>query len=427
MFNLTKKKIIIIAGIVLVTGGLILKVDPLNTKEVKVENVRVGALSDAGMYSGTVIPGKLVPVYIEAPAVVENVMAIEGEEVEKGTDLMVFSNKSLLENEKQLKINALDIEDAELRIADLNGGTLKLELDNKQLEIKSLEESIKNESKKLPIVEKQAKTYEKLLAEDGVSSIEANQKLMEYEELKTKLDLNKQKYNLMTVSYESLRRQLNIDEGKIKSELSKLKLQRETLEIREEQLKNPLKAPVSGIIINVDVAEGSLISPGERLVAIAAKGENRVILEIPSYEAETLEKGQSARIITRDSMGDNTYTGYVDKVSSAARSSAKGNNKVVSVEVAITGENNLKPGFVADVEISKKAKEDVPVVNNFSVLEESGRYFVFVVENGVAKKREVKIGARSLNNYEVLDLPVGTEVIVNPFKVKSGEKVKVVK
>ncbi|MFK4785452.1 efflux RND transporter periplasmic adaptor subunit [Fusobacterium sp. MFO224] len=427
MFNLTKKKIIIIAGIVLVSGGLFLKVDPFNATQVKVENVRVGALSNEGMYSGTVIPGKLVPVFIEAPAVVESVMAVQGEEVEEGTELMVFSNKSLLENEKQLKINALDVQDAELRIADLNSGTLKLELDNKQLEIKSLEQSIKNESKKLPVVEKQAKTYEKLLAQDGVSSIEANQKLMEYEELKTKLDLNKQKYSLMTVSYESLRRQLNIDEAKIKSELSKLKLQRETLQIREEQLKDPLKSPVSGIVVNVDVMEGSVISPGERLVAIAAKGENRVILEVPSYEAETLAKGQKAKIITRDSSGDNTYVGYVDKVSSAAVSSAKGNNKVVSVEIAVTGENNLKPGFIADVQISKKEKADVPVVNNFSVLEEGGKYFVYVIENGLAKKREVQIGARSLNNYEVLDLPVGTQVIVNPFKVKAGEKVKVVK
>ncbi|MDP0494124.1 MAG: HlyD family efflux transporter periplasmic adaptor subunit, partial [Fusobacterium sp. JB021] len=163
-----------------------------------------------------------------------------------------------------------------------------------------------------------------------------------------------------------------------------------------------------------------------RLVAIATKGENKVRLEVPSYEAKSLEKGQKARIITRDSIGDKTYIGYVDKVAASAKKSIKGNNKVVSVEVAITGKNNLKPGFIADVEISKKAKEDVPIVNNFSVLEEKGRYFVYVIKNGLAKKREIHIGARSLNNYEVLDLPVGTKVIVNPFKVKIGEKVKVV-
>ncbi|MFA6878478.1 MAG: hypothetical protein WCQ76_06215, partial [Fusobacterium sp.] len=226
MFNLNRKKIQVIAGVLLVTGYLFFRVDPLNTKGVKVEKIEIGALSDAGAYSGTVIPGELVPLYIEAPAVVERIVAREGEEVEKETELLYFSKKSLFENEKQMKINALDIENAELRIADLNSGTLKLELDNKVLEIKSLEELIKNDSKKLPVIEKQAKTYEKLLAEDGVSSIEASGKMMEYDELKTKLQLNKQKYNLMTVSYESLRRQLNIDEAKIKSELSKLKLQR---------------------------------------------------------------------------------------------------------------------------------------------------------------------------------------------------------
>jgi multidrug efflux pump subunit AcrA (membrane-fusion protein) len=427
MFNLNRRKIEVIAVIVLVTGYLFLRVDPINTKEVKVEKIEIGALSDAGTYSGTVIPGELVPLYIEAPAVVERIVAREGEEVEEGTELLFFSKKSLFENEKQMKINALDIENAELRIADLNSGTLKLELDNKVLEIKSLEELIKNDSKKLPVIEKQAKTYEKLLAEDGVSSIEASGKMMEYDELKTKLELNKQKYNLMTVSYESLRRQLNIDEAKIKSELSKLKLQRDTLTLREEQLKEPLKSTISGVIVKIDVVEGSVISPGERLLAIATKGENRVALEVPSYEAETLEKGQRAVITTRDSREKNTYEGYVNKVSSSAMESQRGNNKIVSVEIGITGENDLKPGFIADVEISKKEKSNVPVISNFSVIEENGKYFVYVIKDGLAEKTEVEIGARSLNNYEVLNLPVGTEVIVNPFKVRAGEKVKVVK
>ncbi|MFA6878629.1 MAG: HlyD family efflux transporter periplasmic adaptor subunit, partial [Fusobacterium sp.] len=188
-----------------------------------------------------------------------------------------------------------------------------------------------------------------------------------------------------------------------------------------------LKSTISGIIVKIDVVEGSVISPGERLLAIATKGENRVMLEVPSYEAETLEKGQKAVITTRDSSKKNKYEGYVNKVSSSAMESQRGNDKIVSVEIGITGENDLKPGFIADVEISKKEKSNVPVISNFSVIEENGKYFVYIIKDGLAEKTEVEIGARSLNNYEVLNLPVGTEVIVNPFKVRDGEKVKVVK
>lgn len=425
--NLNKKQMIIVVGIISAIGYFLLKSDVITSKEVKVETVKMSSISDAGVYSGIVIPGELVPVYIEAQAVVERIVARQGEEVNENSDLIYFSNKSLLENEKQLKINALDIENAKLRIADLESGTVKLELDNKKLEIKTLEEKIKNDSKKLPVVENQAKTYEKLLAEDGISSLEASKKKMEYEELKTNFELNKQKYNLMSVSYESLRRQLNIDEARINSELSKLLLKRETLELREKQLKEPLKSPVSGIIVNIDVSEGSVISPGERLVAIATKGENKVMLEVPSYQAEIIKKGQVARITTRNSAGEEVYKGVVEKVSSAAKSSSKGNDKIIEVQIKVEGENNLKPGFIVDTELSGEKTLDVPVVNSFSVVEENGDNFVYVIEDSKAKKTKVKLGRRGSSNFEVLNLPINTKVIINPFKVKDGEKVKVVK
>ena len=66
------------------------------------------------------------------------------------------------------------------------------------------------------------------------------------------------------------------------------------------------------------------------------------------------------------------------------------------------------------------------MINSFSVQESDGRYYVYVVENGVAKKQEVKVGGRTTSSYEVLDLPIGTKVVVNPFKIKNGDKVKVV-
>ena len=98
----------------------------------------------------------------------------------------------------------------------------------------------------------------------------------------------------------------------------------------------------------------------------------------------------------------------------------------LDVEISIKGENDLRPGFVTDVEIAGKVKTNVPVINSFSVIESDGRYYVYIIENGVAKKQEVKVGGRTTSSYEILDLPVGTKVVVNPFKIKNGVKVKVV-
>lgn len=442
MENGMKKKIAIGAIVIALVGYGAYKMNILGTTEVKVARIEVGDLSDMNLYTGMVVPGEIKPVYISAPAVIERILVKDGEEITKDTELILFSNKSIMENDKALRVNELDIQNVKLQIADLDSGSMKLELDNRELEIKNLEEKIKADMRRLPVVTEEARTLQKraeaymqLLSKDGVSATEASRintesgrKQVELEDLKTNLELNRQKHQLMVVSYESLKRELNIEEAKLRSSLEKLELENETLKIREKQLKEPLTAEVDGVVVGIDVQEGSVTQPGERLLAVSTTGGNRVNVEVPLYQSSAIAKGQPAIIVSRDSDGDKQYKGKVEKVSTAAVDSkySKTKEKVIQVEVSIDEENDLRPGFIADVEISGQAKTAVPVVNSFSVIEEDGEYFVYINDGGRARKQKVNVGARTVNSYEILDLPVGTQVIVNPFKVRNGEKIRVV-
>lgn len=437
-----KKKIAIGAIVIALVGYGAYKMNILGTTEVKVARIEVGDLSDMNLYTGMVVPGEIKPVYISAPAVIERILVKDGEEITKDTELILFSNKSIMENDKALRVNELDIQNVKLQIADLDSGSMKLELDNRELEIKNLEEKIKADMRRLPVVTEEARTLQKraeaymqLLSKDGVSATEASRintesgrKQVELEDLKTNLELNRQKHQLMVVSYESLKRELNIEEAKLRSSLEKLELENETLKIREKQLKEPLTAGVDGVVVGIDVQEGSVTQPGERLLAVSTTGGNRVNVEVPLYQSSAIAKGQPAIIVSRDSDGDKQYKGKVEKVSTAAVDSkySKTKEKVIQVEVSIDEENDLRPGFIADVEISGQAKTAVPVVSSFSVIEEDGEYFVYINDGGRARKQKVNVGARTVNSYEILDLPVGTQVIVNPFKVRNGEKIRVV-
>lgn len=437
-----KKKIAIGAIVIALVGYGAYKMNILGTTEVKVARIEVGDLSDMNLYTGMVVPGEIKPVYISAPAVIERILVKDGEEITKDTELILFSNKSIMENDKTLRVNELDIQNVKLQIADLDSGSMKLELDNRELEIKNLEEKIKADMRRLPVVTEEARTLQKraeaymqLLSKDGVSATEASRintesgrKQVELEDLKTNLELNRQKHQLMVVSYESLKRELNIEEAKLRSSLEKLELENETLKIREKQLKEPLTAGVDGVVVGIDVQEGSVTQPGERLLAVSTTGGNRVNVEVPLYQSSAIAKGQPAIIVSRDSDGDKQYKGKVEKVSTAAVDSkySKTKEKVIQVEVSIDEKNDLRPGFIADVEISGQAKTAVPVVNSFSVIEEDGEYFVYINDGGRARKQKVNVGARAVNSYEILDLPVGTQVIVNPFKVRNGEKIRVV-
>ena len=423
------KKMVKIAVAALIVVGAIFyvgkKSNIFKTTEVKVVSIEKGQLADSNTYTGVVAPGKIEPIYVDTSGIVENIFVREGENIEAGAQLMSFSNQSIVENQKALRVNELDIQDIELQIQDQESGSLKLELDNRLLEIRGLEEQINADAKRLPTLEKEARVFEKLLKEDGVSAVEARKKEQAYEDLKVALDLNREKYNLMVVGYESLKRELNIEETKLRSQLEKLKLTNEALKAANKQLTAPFTSPVSGIVVNIAAKIGEGVAPGQRVVSIAIPGESRVTLELPTYQVDSVKKGDTAYVISREGDGKR-YKAIVEKASVSAVSSNYGSNKVIAVEVLVTEPNSLRPGFVADVELSTKPKKDVLMINSFSVIEESGNYYVYVVENGKAKKQKVNIGFKSSNNYEVLDLVEGTEVIVNPFKVKEGVKVKVV-
>lgn len=439
-----KKKILKIAVAAVIVIGIAIyaerKINIFGTTEVKVLSVEKGQLSDSNIYTGIVAPGAVQPIYVDSSAVVENIYVRVGEEIEVGDELMSFSNQSIVENEKALRVNELDIQNIELQIQDQESGSMKLELDNRQLEIKNLEEQIKADQRRLPVLteeariaKKKAEAYMKLLANDGVSATEAsamttaaNKAEAALEDLKTTLTLNKEKYQLMFVSFESLKRELDINKAQLESQLEKLKLENRGLKAANEQLKAPFTSPVAGVVTSIDAQIGGTVSPGQRVVSVAVPGESRVTLELPTYQVDSVQKGQPAYVISRDGDKEKRYKGVVEKASASAVSSNYGRNKVISVEVLVTEPNDLRPGFVADVELSTKPKSDVLLINSFSVVEENGEYYVYVVENGKAKKQKISVGSRTISDYEVLDLPEGTQVIVNPFKVRNGEKVRIV-
>ena len=438
---MNKKIIIGITAVILALSGYAV-VNRVGKKEVKVTKIDIRNLSSSTLYAGIVAPGEVVPVHIEAPSLIESIFVSVGEEVNTGDKLLSFSTKSILENDKELRVNELDIKDVKLRIADLEGGSLKLELDNRKLEMKNLEEKVKGDERRLPVITAEARTlrdkaeaYKKLLAADGVSSTEANRavteadkKLVELEDLKTDLNLNRQKLALSAVSFESLTRELAIEEAKLASSLEKLQLNNEILVRRAEQLKKPLEAPVAGLITGIDVMEGSNTFSGQRLLSISPKGESIVKVEIPMYQASSVALNQRAIVRASSSEGDLTYEGVVSRVSSVARESLLGGkkDKVIEIEVKISEKNNLKPGFITDVEITNESTRSVATVPSFSVVEEGDKSYIYVVEDGKVRKTEVKLGAKTLTDYEVLNIPLGTEVVINPFKVSNGERVKAV-
>jgi HlyD family secretion protein len=93
-------------------------------------------------------------------------------------------------------------------------------------------------------------------------------------------------------------------------------------------------------------------------------------------------------------------------------------------------ENDLlkfKLGMNGDAEIVISEKHEVLLIPANAVVDDSDKSYVWIVENGRARKRIIEVGESSINDVEILSgLEENQSVIVRPpSEIEEGVKVKI--
>jgi membrane fusion protein (multidrug efflux system) len=84
----------------------------------------------------------------------------------------------------------------------------------------------------------------------------------------------------------------------------------------------------------------------------------------------------------------------------------------------------LKPGMFLTVRLSRGAMDAVMVPEE-ALVPEQGNMFVFVVEDGVAEKRQVRIGQRRVGDVQVAEGLAAGELVVTEGTQKLRDGVAV--
>ena len=129
-------------------------------------------------------------------------------------------------------------------------------------------------------------------------------------------------------------------------------------------------------------------------------------------------KASAAAFPGRDFTG--TVSGVDSRIDPVSRS--------VTVRAAVPNPDlALKPGMFLNVTLARD-EHDALMVPEAALVPEQSRQFLFVIEEGRATRREVRIGGRQPGRVEIVDgLKAGEQVIVEGTqKVREGSEVRVV-
>lgn len=186
-----------------------------------------------------------------------------------------------------------------------------------------------------------------------------------------------------------------------------------------------LTSPVSGVVTAKNYDAGDLPA-GQPILVIEQQQPLKVIVSVNESEYPQVKVGQTVTV-KLDTYGDEEFTGRVHLI----HPTIDVTTRTFQVEVTIDNRaNKVRTGMFARVTFNYGMRHNV-VVPDRAIQKQtgSGVRYVFVNNGGTVEWREVELGRRMGDRYEVLGgLVSGTQVVVSgQSRLIDGAKVEVAK
>ncbi|MCS6886174.1 MAG: efflux RND transporter periplasmic adaptor subunit [Acidobacteriota bacterium] len=223
-------------------------------------------------------------------------------------------------------------------------------------------------------------------------------------------------YEQIAARYENKLIQLEIYQAQIAQAKAQVELARKQL--ADSVIRSPQKAAVCSVL----VAKGEYLSKGRPVVRLQQLDPLILKIEIPERYLSIVKAGQKCSFQVESFPGkrfDATITRLVPQVTDTSRT--------FIAEATVANPNfQLKPGQFAKV-VQELPPSEAIVIPQSAVIVSSGVRKAFVVKEGIAVERILKLGRRQDEIVEVLEgISAGEYVVTSsPESLTEGVKVRV--
>ncbi len=238
---------------------------------------------------------------------------------------------------------------------------------------------------------------------------------LQIEQAKAALDNAEKLYNRMKNLYEAGESpKMNLDNAETQYLVSKRNV---------EQLNQMVysRAPISGIIIDMPYRVGDVPKIGDPLFTVAQVNKMVAKINVSDEEYKFIRKGMAA-VAT---WNGEQFRGRVTVVGL----SMGDRTRSFPIEIEFDNpKNQLKSGVTVDIKLKIDNDDSAIVIERKNIREENGEKYVYVENEGKARRRTVTTGRESSNEVEITSgLNVGDKIITCCMnQLNEGLKLKVV-
>jgi HlyD family secretion protein len=172
-------------------------------------------------------------------------------------------------------------------------------------------------------------------------------------------------------------------------------------------------SPVDGVVGNLLVEQKTAVSKNLGVLSVVDLSRFEVEIEVPEGYADDLGIGMAAQVHSNEGVYGATLVSISPEII----------DNQVTGRLRFQGEppGGLRQNQRLTTRILLEAKEDVLTVTRGQFLESGAGRIAYVVEDGLARRTPIEVGARSLNTVEILGgLEEGDEIVISSTEVFEG-------
>ena len=348
---------------------------------VQLEQVSQGSISSFLTSTSNLRALREVDLMAQTEGTVRRVAAEEGDYVQEGQLLCVLDDRELVIRrrltEEKLAQTRIQLEKARIR-----GQKAQVQIKNTSLELDRKERAFADD----------------LVSEEEVATLRYRIAELEHDERAAASEVREFTHRV----------------SELETEIEQVKL---------EISRSELRAPFSGHITRRTVELGQTVRGSDALFRLGAFSPLYADVHVAEREARLVCPGQAAAV-GLDAGGTESSQGRVIRISPVVDESTG----TVKVTIELVSSNSFfKPGAFVRVDIRTDTREQATIVPRRALREQDGESFVFLVRDGVAHRRPVRLGYQRDQEVEVLEGvdPGDPLVVAGHGQLNEGSKVRV--
>lgn len=262
---------------------------------------------------------------------------------------------------------------------------------------------------------------EKVEERDPIVELNTDFYLAEFKRAKVQAEFDeRESKRIASLTERGISNETDQDNARTRAEMSQA-----AFEVAKAELeRTTIASPISGVLNRIPVEVGEYVEKGTLVAEIVDMDTVKIVIDVPERDIHFLKMGSEQEIFI-DSLDDRKCSGRIAYMSELAEE----NTRTTRVEITVDNrERLLRSGQIVRVRLVRRILKDALLIPLEAVIPfEDGRA-VYVLEKGLAQRREVELGFIKGSLVHVIrGLRAGDSLIVAGQRyVGPGQRVNVV-